>query len=60
VLLCRQKKNREKSEINAQDGKSVVWNKTIKTIEELFDGYDCGDYTAEEVDWGEPTGKELF
>ena len=29
------------------------------TIDELFEGYD-GEYKPEEIDWGEPAGKELF
>ncbi len=30
-----------------------------KTIEELFVGYD-EKYTPEEIDWGEPVGKEKW
>lgn len=30
-----------------------------KTIQELFDGFE-GEYTPEEVDWGEPAGKEVW
>jgi len=30
-----------------------------KTIQELFDGYE-GDYTPEEIDWGEPVGSEVW
>lgn len=27
------------------------------TIQELFEGYD-GEYTVQEIDWGEPQGRE--
>ena len=30
-----------------------------KSIQELFDGFE-GEYTPEEVDWGEPAGKEVW
>ncbi len=30
-----------------------------KSIQELFAGYE-GDYKAEEVDWGEPAGEEIW
>lgn len=34
-------------------------NVIVKTMEELFDGYD-GDYKSEEIDWGEPVGDEVW
>ncbi len=34
-------------------------DKKHKTIDELFEGYE-GDYKPEEIDWGEPVGKEIF
>lgn len=34
-------------------------DKKHKTIDDLFEGYE-GDYTPEEIDWGEPVGKETF
>lgn len=30
-----------------------------KTITELFEGYE-GTYKAEEIDWGQPVGKEVW
>ena len=34
-------------------------DKKHKTIDELFEGYE-GDYKPEEIDYGEPVGKEIF
>ena len=34
-------------------------DKKHKTIDELFEGYE-GDFIPEEIDYGEPVGKELF
>ncbi len=34
-------------------------DKKHKTIDDLFEGYE-GDYKPEEIDWGEPVGKEIF
>ncbi|WP_432650180.1 AbrB/MazE/SpoVT family DNA-binding domain-containing protein [Huintestinicola sp.] len=30
-----------------------------KSLKELFEGYD-GEYVPEEIDWGEPVGKEIW
>lgn len=30
-----------------------------KTLKQLFEGYD-GDYTPQEIDWGEKAGKEIW
>ena len=34
-------------------------DKKHKTIDDLFEGYE-GDFIPEEIDYGEPVGKELF
>lgn len=36
-----------------------VKNEKRKTIKELFANYD-GDYEKQEIDWGEPVGKEIW
>ncbi|MFI3173986.1 MAG: hypothetical protein R3Y53_02140 [Bacillota bacterium] len=34
-------------------------NKSFKTIEELFEGYE-GEYESPEIDWGKPVGDEVW
>lgn len=52
----------EKIVIKAQDNRIVIeqaeQNKR-PTIAELFEGYN-GNYTPEEIDWGEPAGREVW
>ena len=52
----------EKITVIAQDDHIVIEKaepKVRKTIMELFDGYDEG-YAPEEIDWGEPVGREVW
>ena len=51
----------EEVEIATQDDTIIIRRVTGKrrTIQELFAGYD-GDYTPEEIDWGEPVGGEVW
>lgn len=51
----------EEVEITTQDEAIIIKRAGGKrqTIQELFEGYD-GDYTPEEVDWGEPVGGEVW
>lgn len=52
----------EQVEIKTQGNKIVieqVASKKHRTIAELFEGY-SGNYTPEEIDWGEPTGREVW
>ena len=52
----------EGAELNIciQNGKLILEpSKCGKSIEELFAGY-SSDYVPEEIDWGQPTGGELW
>ncbi len=52
----------EEIEITAQNGKLViekVVHKERKNIKELFANFD-GEYTPQNVDWGEPVGDEVW
>lgn len=52
----------EKIVIIAQDNKIIIKQaepKKRKTIDEIFDGYN-GNYVPEEIDWGDPTGGEIW
>lgn len=52
----------EGAELNicVQDGKLILESsKCGKTIGELFKDYE-GDYAPKEIDWGQPTGDELW
>ena len=45
-------------------GNSIIIKQAEKpkkrlTIAEMFEGYD-GEYTTEEIDWGEPVGREVW
>ncbi len=52
----------EEIEITAENGKLVI-EKTVrkdrKNIKELFANFD-GEYTPQDVDWGEPVGDEIW
>ncbi len=51
----------EEVEIDVVDGKIVI-KKAVeqrKSIKELFEGYE-GEYSEKEVDWGNPTGNEIW
>jgi len=43
------------------DGDKLIIKKAnkLKTIDELFEGYD-GDYKPTEIDWGSPQGREVW
>lgn len=43
-------------------GKKIVISKveTEPSLENLFRGYDMSRYTAKELDWGSPAGKEVW
>ena len=46
--------------LHAEDNKIVIEPAMKrKNIKELFEGYD-GNYETQEVDWGEPMGKEVW
>lgn len=52
----------EKIVIKAQDNRIVIEQAEPKrrpTITELFEGYN-ESYTPEEIDWGEPVGREVW
>lgn len=51
----------DKLMLSRQDDKLVIESAhpRRKTIQELFDGY-IGNYQAQEIDWGEPVGKEMW
>lgn len=52
----------EGTELNiyVQGGKLIIEpSKCGKSIEELFADYE-GNYVPEEIDWGQPTGEELW
>ena len=47
------------------DLEKVLYNKVrvknnYKNIEKLFDALDHGEYTKEEINWGNPVGKEIW
>ena len=48
--------------IKAQDNRIIIEQapkRKHKTIAELFEGYE-GGYTPEEIDWGNPMGREVW
>ena len=52
--------SQENLSITAEDNKIIIEPaKKRKNIKELFAGY-TGDYAPEEIDWGEPVGKEIW
>lgn len=51
---------RESVRMDAADGKLILSRpRRHKTIEERFAGF-SGNYVKENVDWGEPEGKEVW
>ena len=50
----------EEIEITAENGRIIIEKANPrKTITELFADYQ-GEYTPEEIDWGEPAGGEIW
>lgn len=51
----------EEITIKVDDGKLILEKakKEKKSIMELFENYD-GEYKTNEIDWGEPEGKEVW
>ena len=46
--------------LSAEDNKIIIRKANQrKNIIELFKDYD-GDYTKEQIDWGEPVGREIW
>ena len=53
-------KNGDKLSLTIKNNKIVIEpQQKHKTIKELFKDYE-GDYVKEEIDWGEPVGKEIW
>lgn len=53
-------KDNEELTLDVRDDELVIRKaQERKSIEELFKDFD-GEYTAEEIDWGKPVGKELW
>lgn len=45
--------------MDAADGKLILSKPRHKTIQERFAGF-SGEYVKEDIDWGEPEGKEVW
>lgn len=53
-------KENEELSLSKDDDKIIIKKHSKrKNIIELFDGYN-GNYKPEEIDWGEPKGKEIW
>ena len=53
-------KDNENVVVTAVDNKIIIERaKERKNIKELFAGYN-DEYTQEEIDWGEPVGREIW
>ena len=53
-------KENEELTLDVRDDEIIIRKaKERKSIEELFQDFD-GTYSAEEIDWGKPVGKEIW
>ena len=62
ILSNAELKTGDEVEIIVDSNKNIILKKPNRrlTFEELFEGWD-GDYVmAEELDWGEPAGEEVW
>lgn len=61
ILERLQWKNNERVELIVEEDELKIKpvRRKRKTIQELFDGYG-EEYACQEIDWGEPVGKEVW